>query len=69
MNKEITGYKAYARSEAKRVAPVHGLNRPLFHIDLTSALQSAVANIEATSSQGTVKRGVGTDEVSNEKLA
>lgn len=26
---------------------VHGLNRPLFHVDLTSALQSAVANIEA----------------------
>ncbi|CAK7202796.1 hypothetical protein SEUCBS139899_005523 [Sporothrix eucalyptigena] len=26
---------------------VHGLNRPLFHIDLTSAVQSAIANIEA----------------------
>ena len=26
---------------------VHGLNRPLFHVDLTSALQSAVANVEA----------------------
>lgn len=69
LNKEITGSKAYARSEAKRVALVHGLNRPLFHIDLTSALQSAVANLEATSSQGMVKRGVGTDEVSDEKLA
>lgn len=28
----------------QRIAVVHGLNRPLFHIDLTSALQSAVAN-------------------------
>lgn len=28
------------------VAPVHGINRPLFHVDLTSALQSAVANVE-----------------------
>ena len=31
---------------AARVAVVHGLNRPLFHIDLTSALLSAVANVE-----------------------
>ncbi|KAK8049738.1 sulfate permease [Apiospora phragmitis] len=30
----------------RRVA-IHGLNRPLFHIDLTSALQSAIANVEA----------------------
>ena len=30
----------------KRVV-VHGLNRPLFHIDLTSALQSAIANVQA----------------------
>ncbi|KAF2459756.1 sulfate transporter family-domain-containing protein [Lineolata rhizophorae] len=29
-----------------RVAVVHGLNRPLFHMDLTSALQSAVASAE-----------------------
>ncbi|KAI8632165.1 sulfate permease [Xylariaceae sp. FL1651] len=28
-------------------AVVHGINRPLFHIDLTSALQSAIANVEA----------------------
>ncbi|KAH6660036.1 sulfate permease [Truncatella angustata] len=34
-------------TQAKRRVAVHGLNRPLFHIDLTSALQSAVANIEA----------------------
>ena len=30
-----------------RTAVVNGINRPLFHIDLTSALQSAVANVQA----------------------
>lgn len=30
----------------KRAVVVHGLNRPLFHIDLTSALQSAIHNVE-----------------------
>lgn len=30
-----------------KVAVVHGLNRPLFHIDLTSALQSAISNVES----------------------
>lgn len=30
-----------------RAAVVNGLNRPLFHIDLTSAFQSAVANVKA----------------------
>jgi sodium-independent sulfate anion transporter 11 len=30
-----------------RTVAVHGINRPLFHVDLTSALQSAVANVEA----------------------
>lgn len=34
-------------SRRLRGIPVHSLNRPLFHVDLTSALQSAVANIEA----------------------
>lgn len=33
-----------ARVTTTKIAVVHGLNRPLFHIDLTSALQSAVAN-------------------------
>ncbi|KAK5663668.1 hypothetical protein OQA88_4099 [Cercophora sp. LCS_1] len=32
---------------AGRTVAVHGLNRPLFHVDLTSALQSAIANVEA----------------------
>jgi sodium-independent sulfate anion transporter 11 len=34
-------------TKRRRTAVVHGLNRPLFHIDLTSALQSAIANVEA----------------------
>ncbi|KAI1645710.1 sulfate permease [Daldinia loculata] len=33
-------------NETRKVA-VHGLNRPLFHVDLTSALQSAIANVRA----------------------
>ncbi|KFY21503.1 hypothetical protein V493_07346 [Pseudogymnoascus sp. VKM F-4281 (FW-2241)] len=32
--------------QQSRVAIVHGLNRPLFHSDLTGAFQSALANIE-----------------------
>lgn len=32
--------------KSSRVAFVHGINRPLFHIDLTSALQSAISNAE-----------------------
>ncbi|OAA68478.1 sulfate permease [Niveomyces insectorum RCEF 264] len=34
-------------NERLKGVTVHGLNRPLFHVDLTSALQSAIANIEA----------------------
>jgi sodium-independent sulfate anion transporter 11 len=44
--KEVTNSKAYSQNRPQRVAVVHGLNRPLFHIDLTSALQSAIANVE-----------------------
>jgi solute carrier family 26 (sodium-independent sulfate anion transporter), member 11 len=39
--------KGVAPKTSSRVAVVHGLNRPLFHIDLTSALQSAIANVQA----------------------
>ncbi|KAI1640492.1 sulfate permease [Biscogniauxia mediterranea] len=35
----------YRTAQPKKVV-VHGLNRPLFHIDLTSALQSAIANVQ-----------------------
>ncbi|CAL8575363.1 hypothetical protein XPA_001291 [Xanthoria parietina] len=40
----IANSKAYGPTT--RVAAVHGLNRPLFHVDLTTALQSAMANVE-----------------------
>ncbi|KID77354.1 Sulfate permease 2 [Metarhizium brunneum] len=36
-----------AAKQKRRGAVVHGLNRPLFHVDLTSAVQSAIANVEA----------------------
>ncbi|KUJ22430.1 putative sulfate permease 2 [Mollisia scopiformis] len=39
--------KSSAIKTSSRAAVVNGLNRPLFHIDLTSALQSAIANVEA----------------------
>ena len=31
----------------KKVAVLHGLNRPFFHLDVASALQCAVQNAEA----------------------
>ena len=43
LEKTLATSKTYAR---ERVAVVHGINRPLFHIDLTSALQSAVENVK-----------------------
>ncbi|KAB8272359.1 sulfate transporter family-domain-containing protein [Aspergillus minisclerotigenes] len=42
LQRDLKDSKAY-RSR-RRVAMVQGLNRPFFHIDLTSALQSALAN-------------------------
>lgn len=45
LQKQLSSSRAYAgRGGSSRVAVVQGLNRPLFHIDLTSALQSAVAS-------------------------
>ncbi|KAJ5572277.1 sulfate anion transporter [Penicillium sp. DV-2018c] len=41
LQRDITSSQAYSR---RKVALVQGMNRPFFHIDLTSALQSAVAN-------------------------
>lgn len=39
--------KRLAQSKAVgRQVVLHGLSRPLFHVDLTSALQSAIANVE-----------------------
>jgi len=58
LHKQITGSKAYGggqdrkgASGATRVAAVHGLNRPFFHIDLTSALTSAIASVEGRGSK------------------
>ena len=57
LDRKLSTSKAYAGTN--RVAVVHGLTRPLFHIDLTSALQSAVANVERRG-EGGVTKGVGT---------
>ncbi|ETI20330.1 hypothetical protein G647_08364 [Cladophialophora carrionii CBS 160.54] len=64
--KEITHSKAYARASVKKVAVVHGLNRPFFHLDLTSALQSAIANVEHQEKLRRVEAGQ-TEEI-NDKL-
>lgn len=59
---ELKGFRATASKSPglrqRRAVAVHGLNRPLFHVDLTSALQSAVTNIEARSS-GAARRSTG----------
>ncbi|KAJ9655092.1 hypothetical protein H2198_005948 [Neophaeococcomyces mojaviensis] len=57
LDKRITNSKAYNSVTQKVIA--NGLNRPFFHLDLTSALQSVIANIEA---EEFAKRGVGTRE-------
>lgn len=44
----------------RRAIAVHSSNRPLFHIDLTSALQSAITNVEARAS---ATASVGEDEL------
>ncbi|KAH0385969.1 sulfate permease [Aureobasidium sp. EXF-12298] len=45
INQTIQNSKAYGAQANQKKIVVHGLNRPFFHIDLTSALQSAIANI------------------------
>lgn len=51
LGKTLGESKAYGQTQStSRVAVVHGLNRPFFHIDLTIALQSAIANTEARTS-------------------
>lgn len=40
-------FKKGGPANGLRRAVVHGLNRPLFHMDLTSALESAIANVQA----------------------
>jgi len=41
---QLHGSQAY--QEGRKIALVHGINRPLFHMDLTSAVQSAVSNAQ-----------------------
>jgi sodium-independent sulfate anion transporter 11 len=36
--------------KVKRVAMVHGINRPLFHVDLTAAVESAIHSVSAQTS-------------------
>ncbi|KAL6715840.1 hypothetical protein ACLMJK_006801 [Lecanora helva] len=60
LGRELSASRAYGKSgPTSRVAVVHGLNRPLFHIDLTSALQSAITNV-GLRGEGGVAKGVGT---------
>lgn len=57
ITKQLSESKVYAKHTARH-ALVHSLHRPLFHIDLTSALQSAIANVERE--DGMEVKGVGT---------
>jgi sodium-independent sulfate anion transporter 11 len=43
---EINKSSAYSTAPAANIAVVAGLNRPFFHIDLTSAVESAIKNVE-----------------------
>ena len=56
LKRNLSTSKAYTTA---RVVAVQGLNRPLFHIDLTSALQSAIANVESRLHREA--KGVGTE--------
>jgi len=48
LRKQLEHSKAYGSTDAQikagRIAVVQGLNRPLFHVDVTAALNSALAN-------------------------
>ncbi|KAK9481613.1 sulfate transporter family-domain-containing protein [Lipomyces starkeyi] len=46
MNKESQDCETYRTSGRRRIAVVQGLNVPFFHVDLTSAVQTAIANVE-----------------------
>lgn len=54
INQTIHNSKAYGAQTSQKKIVVHGLNRPFFHIDLTSALQSAIANIHDPSATADV---------------
>ncbi|EEH11286.1 sulfate permease [Histoplasma capsulatum G186AR] len=55
LGKELDSSKVYSVA-SRRIVAVHGLNRPLFHMDLTSALQGALANSEATAAENNITR-------------
>ena len=59
LQQNLAANKAYGtETVTTRIAVVHGLNLPYFHVDLTSALQSAISYVEGHQ----VKKGVGTEE-------
>ena len=50
INKQLETSRAYGATERRdtkvgRIAVVQGLNRPLFHVDVTAAVNSALANV------------------------
>lgn len=47
ISKQLSRAKEEIVAKNSKVAVIHGVNRPLFHADLTSALQSAIHNYEA----------------------
>ncbi|KAF1840480.1 sulfate permease [Cucurbitaria berberidis CBS 394.84] len=55
LNKQLEHSKAYGvgaqgvRNSNSKIAVVQGLNRPLFHVDVTAALNSALANAQRKS--------------------
>lgn len=51
LDKKLSQSKAYGTigTKGSRIAVVQGLNRPLFHVDITAALNSALANAERKS--------------------
>ena len=46
LKQDLAHSRAYQSGGRPKVAIVQGMNRPYFHIDLTSALQSAIVNSE-----------------------
>lgn len=51
LDKQISHSKAYGtvNTKASNIAVVQGLNRPLFHVDVQAALDSALANAQRKS--------------------
>lgn len=60
LEKQLSASKAYGTMQSARQAVVHSVNRPLFHMDLTSALQSAIGSAkrkEALEQEGGLRGG------------